>query len=173
MYTYIYVELYLCIITSAAYQAMESEKKRLLTNLNDVKLLSLLGYYIYTESSWPRIEGDAARIISRPLKPMQKSCLSFYYSMFGRTMGELNVYIRYTDDKRNFMIWSLKGNQGSSWYRADVPLSPLGTFPFQVRCSSSYMKQKYASLLRILQSICVAKRLQVRRNDQLLCLFVY
>ena len=99
-------------------------------------MLLLLGHYIYMESSRPGKPGDVARIISRPFAPLAKSCLVFYYSMFGQTMGRLNVYMRHQNVRQDVMIWSLNGDQGRSWFRADVPLPYLHYAPFQVRRQS-------------------------------------
>jgi len=43
--------------------------------------------------------------------------LTFYYNMFGADMGSLNVAVN--DD----VVWTMSGNQGSSWKLANVNIS--------------------------------------------------
>ena len=50
------------------------------------------GYFIYLESSYPRIEGDIARIHSPWLVTSGSDCsLKFWFHMFGVHIGNLNV----------------------------------------------------------------------------------
>ncbi|XP_065051141.1 uncharacterized protein LOC135680862 isoform X2 [Rhopilema esculentum] len=89
------------------------------------------GHYIYMESSSPGTQGDIVRLISKNFEASEYSCLSFYYFMFGNTMGELNVYQRNSVDENDVLLWSLGGNQGQGWKPAKVPL-PGKSFPFQI-----------------------------------------
>ena len=45
--------------------------------------------------------------------------MTFYYHMYGSTIGELNVY------NNGSKVWSRKGPQGNQWYKATVKL-PFG-----------------------------------------------
>ncbi|XP_053315805.1 MAM domain-containing glycosylphosphatidylinositol anchor protein 1 [Spea bombifrons] len=96
------------------------------------------GYYMFIEASRPRVPGDKARLIS-PLynvttkSPYRKSpyCVSFYYHMYGKHIGLLNLLVRVrnvgiVDTK----VWSLSGDRGNKWQQANVPIDPSG--PFQV-----------------------------------------
>ena len=64
---------------------------------------------MYIEASPPRRRGDKARLNS-PIysKSTGSSCLKFWYHMYGRTMGTLNVYAVLAG--RYQKIWSKSGN---------------------------------------------------------------
>ena len=58
-------------------------------------LLALPGFYMFIESSAPRVRGDNALFLS-PQHPASSGdvCVTFYYSMYGRTVGTLNLRVR-------------------------------------------------------------------------------
>lgn len=83
------------------------------------------GHYMYIESSAPRRRGDAARLWTPKFNPKAGQCISFWYHMFGRTMGTLNVYaadMSATTPVIGSPIWSLSGNQGNIWMQEYVRL---------------------------------------------------
>lgn len=83
------------------------------------------GHYMYIESSAPRRRGDAARLWTPKFNPKAGQCISFWYHMFGRTMGTLNVYaadMSATTPVIGSPIWSLSGNQGNIWMQEYVSL---------------------------------------------------
>ena len=50
---------------------------------------------MYTETSWPRKQGDRARLNTPVIKSESKGCrLRFYYHMKGDDIGSLIVYVR-------------------------------------------------------------------------------
>ena len=61
---------------------------------------------------WQR-EGDKARLISPALLGPQ--CMTFFYNMFGFTMGSLVIYIRETSGGNESIIWVQSGNKGLAW----------------------------------------------------------
>ena len=53
----------------------------------------LQGYYMYIEASLPRISGDKA-ILKSPAMSAEGQCtLNFWYTMYGNTIGDLNVHL--------------------------------------------------------------------------------
>jgi hypothetical protein len=54
--------------------------------------ISASGWYLYIETSRPRKPNDTARLIS-PSTTESKSCLRFFYHMYGRDVNELRVFI--------------------------------------------------------------------------------
>ncbi len=54
--------------------------------------------------------------------------LSFYYHMYGSTMGSLNIYYS-TDNGSNWSsaIWSISGDQGNSWQQAFIDISSISS----------------------------------------------
>ena len=68
---------------------------------------------MYIEASSPRKPGENARLVVSVPKGGEKSCISFYYHMYGVSTGTLNVY------SWNSKIFSVSGNQSNSWVRVD------------------------------------------------------
>ena len=69
---------------------------------------------MYTETSWPRKQGDRARLNTPVLKSESKGCrLRFYYHMKGDDIGSLLIYVRksYTDLSSNVVVLNITGQQ--------------------------------------------------------------
>jgi len=67
---------------------------------------------MYIEASSPRQRGDNAKLELSVSGSGAVACLKFYYHMYGSSMGTLKVYSGYS------VVFSLSGNQGSSWRQA-------------------------------------------------------
>lgn len=69
---------------------------------------------MYTETSWPRKQGDRARLVTPVIKSESKNCrLRFYYHMKGSNIGSLIVYIRksYIDVSTKKVLLNITGEQ--------------------------------------------------------------
>ncbi|XP_049319464.1 MAM domain-containing glycosylphosphatidylinositol anchor protein 2 isoform X2 [Astyanax mexicanus] len=98
------------------------------------------GYYMYIETSRPRQEGDKARLLTPLFNVAPKNpygnvatnptyCLSFYYHMYGKHIGALNVYLRQKSQTgQDSSVWTLSGNQGDRWRQARVNIHPTSSF---------------------------------------------
>ena len=71
------------------------------------------GYYMYIETSYPRVAGDNAKLTFYVSGNKQLSCLKFYYHMYGDTMGTLTVF------SGNLVVFSESGNQYNVWLKAE------------------------------------------------------
>ncbi|XP_072307376.1 MAM domain-containing glycosylphosphatidylinositol anchor protein 2-like [Eucyclogobius newberryi] len=110
------------------------------------------GHYLYIETSRPRIPGDKARLLTptfnsapnspahantapnapgpAPNTPGPTYCFSFYYHMYGKHIGSLNVFLR--QKSSDSQVWSLSGNQGDRWRQARVTIQPSSAFQMVV-----------------------------------------
>ncbi|KAK7478852.1 hypothetical protein BaRGS_00029951, partial [Batillaria attramentaria] len=82
------------------------------------------GYYMYTENSSPRRVGDVATLLS-PVhtSTLDTSCLTFWYNMYGATVGSLNVYSAPNGVlSSKVLLWSRSGDQGQGWYKVTLEL---------------------------------------------------
>uniref|UniRef100_A0A8D3C1A8 MAM domain containing glycosylphosphatidylinositol anchor 2a n=1 Tax=Scophthalmus maximus TaxID=52904 RepID=A0A8D3C1A8_SCOMX len=100
------------------------------------------GFYMYIETSRPRLEGDKARLISptfnmnsRGSSPSSSSsssftyCFAFFYHMYGKHTGALNVFLRQKGPSpSDTSVWTLTGNQGDRWRQAKVDIHPTTAF---------------------------------------------
>lgn len=82
--------------------------------LTNKKLIFIIGYFAYTEASAPRNSFDTAFLAGPTLPASQGKCwIKFWYNMYGRFMGRLQVVLM--DAKLNQTlgtIWQKSGNQG-------------------------------------------------------------
>ncbi|GFR70351.1 MAM and LDL-receptor class A domain-containing protein 1-like [Elysia marginata] len=90
------------------------------------------GHYVYAEASQPHKPGNKARLESPQISatPSGPRCISFWYSMYGRQMGTLNVYIR-RSGALGSPVWTRHDDQGQSWKQASVSIQS-GSTPFTV-----------------------------------------
>nr|XP_023010426.2 MAM and LDL-receptor class A domain-containing protein 1 [Maylandia zebra] len=75
------------------------------------------GKYLYIESSSPSIKGDSAQLKSSLLPPAGEKgyCFSFWYHMFGATVGSLKMFLQTSDPLEKTLVWQKSGNQGDEW----------------------------------------------------------
>ena len=85
-------------------------------------------YYLYLEASTSgtgQIGSNATAILESPcfdLAGESAATFSFKYHMYGSAMGSLVVQAT-TDGSTWTTLWSLSGNQGNSWYTANIDLA--------------------------------------------------
>lgn len=58
-------------------------------------------------------------------------CLQFWYHMFGKHTGQLNVYI--ATNTSETLTWSQSGNQGDRWMLAQTTLTSQLTFKVKLK----------------------------------------
>lgn len=92
---------------------------------------------MYIETSSPRQPGDYA-VLSSPGYPFRGwACVTFYYHMYGGTIGKLTVTLN------GRTLFSRSGNQGNAWFKAQVNtfnfgLHKVGDKNFHGAAVSSY-----------------------------------
>lgn len=74
--------------------------------------LAFKGYYMYIEAS-PREQGDNAKLVLYLPGNGELGCLSFYYHMYGDSMGTLNVF------SGNMVVFTESGDHDNIWIKAD------------------------------------------------------
>ena len=78
---------------------------------------------MFIETSLPRKPGDKAQLLSPnyPATPGGK-CLQFWYHMYGRHIGTLNVRVKrlVQGTPTYFLQWSRSGDHGNRWRVAQV-----------------------------------------------------
>ena len=80
----------------------------------DFDLFFVTGYYAYIEASSPRKWGDQAKLEIRPPLGNGPTCITFYYHMKGKDIGQLIVSV---NGKQRFRK---SGSQGDTWKKADL-----------------------------------------------------
>ena len=78
------------------------------------------GYYLYIETSAPRVRGDKATILTPYLNGPH--CMKFSYHMYGVDIGSLNIFAN------NQRIFSKSGNQGNRWMSVQTSTSQSGRY---------------------------------------------
>ena len=77
------------------------------------------GNYLFIETSSPRRPGDKAWLVSDYFNK-SVSCFTFWYHMYGNSIGTLNIY-RQPYRGQRVLVWKLSGNKGNKWYSGQVP----------------------------------------------------
>ncbi|XP_028283475.1 MAM and LDL-receptor class A domain-containing protein 2 [Parambassis ranga] len=75
------------------------------------------GKYLYIKSSSPSLKGNAGQLKSSLLPPAGEEgyCFTFWYHMFGSTVGSLRMFLQTTDPWKKTLVWQKSGNQGDEW----------------------------------------------------------
>ncbi|XP_071956926.1 MAM and LDL-receptor class A domain-containing protein 2-like [Antedon mediterranea] len=98
------------------------------------------GYYVYIETSSPRVKGDNALLQSLLNAQTTSECLEFYYHMYGTSIGTLNLFYKTASGGMGTPVWSLSTDQGNSWRGARVNVFTTEDFQivFEGIVGSSY-----------------------------------
>nr|XP_058941978.1 CUB and peptidase domain-containing protein 2-like isoform X2 [Pocillopora verrucosa] len=89
------------------------------------------GSYMYIETSSPRLNREAAHLVSPQISATDGNCLSFYFHMFGLNIRELSVYTQSISGSRH-PLWRLNGDHGEAWHNAAIPLSIPKDLTFKI-----------------------------------------
>jgi hypothetical protein len=82
-------------------------------------------WYLFTESSSPRVVGDEAFLdCNFNLASQTAMILKFWYHMYGASTGTLHIDVL-VDTVWNLNVWSLTGDKGNQWFEALVPLDSV------------------------------------------------
>ncbi|XP_072296914.1 MAM and LDL-receptor class A domain-containing protein 2 [Eucyclogobius newberryi] len=75
------------------------------------------GKYLYLNTSSAGEKGRKAQLKSMVLPPAGEEghCLSFWYHMFGPTVGSLRMFSQTTDTFEKVLVWQKSGNHGDQW----------------------------------------------------------
>lgn len=89
---------------------------------------------MYIEASEPRVEGEIARITSPSYAQFASTgggaeCLTFYYHMFGKSTGTLQVYIVPSSLTMSDVTPTvISGDQGNKWHVMEVCITSSNFF---------------------------------------------
>ena len=106
----------------------------------------LTGYYMYIEASSPRKKGDNAMIGSAVFTPTSTCKVRFFYHMYGRHIGTLNVYTRTNTNGPMNKIWTKSGDQGDIWVKATASISASKNFQVSISSSGAIRETCFQSL---------------------------
>nr|XP_054757008.1 MAM and LDL-receptor class A domain-containing protein 2-like [Lytechinus pictus] len=85
-----------------------------------------LGYYMYIDSSPPRLADDSALFMSETIIAHGDMCLSFWYHLYGT--GTLTAWVRAGYDLSDWSsVWSISSDQGDRWNHGLVTLVDIGS----------------------------------------------
>lgn len=80
----------------------------------------VLGVYIFIEAS-QHSPGDRACLVSDWLAANEPSCLQFWYHMYGRHIGALNIILKTNQSERQ--VWHQERiDHGDKWIFAQTPI---------------------------------------------------
>lgn len=79
------------------------------------------GYYLYMDSS-NMSNFEKVNFTSTTITKRGELCLVFWYYMFGKHMGSLNVYYE-SDTGHSVKLFSKSNNQGQRWHSAHIDIN--------------------------------------------------
>ena len=103
------------------------------------------GYYLFVETSSPAVSGDKARLLSQEFSATEGLCMSFWYHMYGSTMGALRILTK--ANGKETLIWDKHGDQGNKWVESKLKMN--GSTAFKVMW---YRFREKCKFCRIFQS---------------------
>ncbi|XP_033121015.1 MAM and LDL-receptor class A domain-containing protein 1-like [Anneissia japonica] len=117
------------------------------------------GYYMYIETSSPRILDEVARLRTPPYLATHGQCIEWFYHMYGSTMNTLNVYVVDNTDNVSTLVWTKTNNQGNEWIFGQVSVATSGTFHtvFEGIAGGSYTGDIGLDDVSITDGVCLAK----------------
>eukprot|EP00057_Strongylocentrotus_purpuratus_P018003 XP_011672477.1 PREDICTED: MAM and LDL-receptor class A domain-containing protein 1-like [Strongylocentrotus purpuratus] len=89
---------------------------------NDHTLNSAQGHYAYIETSSSATDYNAI-LQSVDFSPRIEGCFSFWYHMYGKDMGTLNVHLQEMQSGKRRVLWTRTGEQGNYWRLAEIEVS--------------------------------------------------
>ncbi|XP_022097819.1 MAM and LDL-receptor class A domain-containing protein 1-like [Acanthaster planci] len=89
------------------------------------------GFYVFIETSSPRVVGEKARLESATVPPTLENCLDFWYHMWGDDVDTLKIYARADGAGLGSPIWIRTGTRDDQWYQGRVALA-MAT-PYKVK----------------------------------------
>ncbi len=97
-------------------------------------------YYLYVESSYPNYPSLPGHLISPVIDAGSQQFgalfFSFWYHLYGDTMGSLFVDISTDDGTTWTSLFSVSGDQGNAWHEKVLDLSVYTETPFRLRFRS-------------------------------------
>ncbi|XP_055957692.1 MAM and LDL-receptor class A domain-containing protein 1-like [Patella vulgata] len=88
---------------------------------NDHTTQSRKGWYMYIETSAPRVVNDTARLVSKTALANQQYCLQFWYHMYGSHVNQLGVYIK-VGATLGTPVWKKGTSLGNKWNFAEYQI---------------------------------------------------
>ena len=87
---------------------------------------------MYIETSSPRKPGDKAKLVISVPNNGETSCLSFYYHIYGATVGTLNVY------SGNNKVFNVSKQQSNDWIMVERNIILNGSVSCQSALTRTY-----------------------------------
>ncbi|KAM7428099.1 hypothetical protein ABFA07_020874 [Porites harrisoni] len=106
------------------------------------------GKYMYIETSSPRRPGDKAKLVVTVPNNGEASCLSFYYHMYGATVGTLNVY------SGNSKVFNISGYQSNNWITVERNVILNGLVIFEGIAGYSFTGDIAIDSVKIIKGGC-------------------
>ncbi|XP_035694375.1 MAM and LDL-receptor class A domain-containing protein 2-like [Branchiostoma floridae] len=88
------------------------------------------GYYMYTEADYGYRRSTTSLALP-VIRSDGQHCLRWFYHMYGRYMGTLNVYV-FQPKHPETLVWTRSGSQGNQWILASSNISSNASV-FQIR----------------------------------------
>ncbi|CAH1778746.1 unnamed protein product [Owenia fusiformis] len=111
------------------------------------------GYFMFIETSSPRVRGDTAGLLTPLLSIVGSACFKMYYHMYGSSTGALRVI----NEMNQQTLWIAKGDQGNRWLSLELQLQ-VGVYRLQIQgeTGDSFRGDIAIDDIEIRPGLCVA-----------------
>ncbi|XP_078700026.1 uncharacterized protein LOC144926865 [Branchiostoma floridae x Branchiostoma belcheri] len=123
-----------CLWVQSPLDDFEWERKQGATSSTDTgpsfdhTLESISGTYVYTEATGNDL-GARALLYSTFVRPSDSTmCLTFWYHMYGSSMGTLNMYIEMDETLPSVPMWTKSGDQGDEWHMVELQIDVVAEY---------------------------------------------
>ncbi|XP_033123978.1 MAM and LDL-receptor class A domain-containing protein 1-like [Anneissia japonica] len=89
---------------------------------------TLQGSYMYIETSYPRYNGETARLWTSSYPATNGTCVKWFYHMYGATVNTLNVYIVNTEGTVGAPAWANRNDRGNIWRLGKLSVETKSAF---------------------------------------------
>ena len=96
----------------------------------DHTLANADGQFLFIEGSAPAQSGYKALLQSSLFSATASygTCFEFWYHMYGRDIGTLNIYAHVTESNDTILLWTQSGNKGDQWLYGRVNIKTSKSF---------------------------------------------
>ena len=117
------------------------------------------GSYVHTEASSPATVGHVSKLTSPSFNPDVSGtyCLSFYYHMYGASMGRVKAQVEGDTN----VLWMKSGNQGDRWLYDEFEITSSTSFrvTFTAIRGTSYTSDAALDEIKATPGRCTGKRI--------------
>ncbi|XP_066916969.1 A disintegrin and metalloproteinase with thrombospondin motifs 2-like isoform X1 [Clytia hemisphaerica] len=128
------------------------------------------GKYMYFESSYPRLKGDNAMLVS-PTILTPATCVRLYFHMLGKRIGTLKILQLDVNNTIISVLWKRSSSAGKYWYKIQFDVFYHKEYKIGIEATrgSSYLSDFAIDDIEITPGQCLDRRAEPTLDDTSPC----